>query len=361
MFRNKYALGLALAAAVVAALPGVVRAAGHSYKVTELVPFTPGQGAGVPVAINNRGMVCGYLADNTGFCWYRGTLTPLTPLPGDAWGLPNGVNDLNQVVGRSYGPAGLDHAVIFVDGAARPLSVASHLSSTANDIDNLGRITGSYGDAANESIAFVSFHGIVRPLGSLGGPLRNDAGTGINDLGQVVGLASKPGSDPNTFARIAFEYRHGVMRALPLPAGYTASWAVRNNLLGQAAGAIEITGADLDARRPALWSRGGVTTLIDAPGDARDINNLGQVVGGLYGREGGFLYTPGGGARSLNDFIDPASGYSIVYPQAINDLGQIAAFACKAQRCGPVRLDPAHRLLAEPAPEEPGIMRRGEE
>jgi len=359
MFSNKHVWGSFLLAALASA--GSAQAApAYAYRATALVPFTPGQGSGIATMINNRGLVCGQLASNNGFCSYRGTVTQLHALAGDSWGLPGGLNELNQVVGYSYGPDTPGSAVIFVAGQARRLAVASQPGSSATDINNLGQIVGGLSDGVGNK-AFVSWHGTVRELGTLGGPRPIGAASGINDLGQIVGSVSAPNSSPEAADLIGFLYQHGVMRALPTPAGY-ASAAVRINVLGHVVGSIEAMGAGFETRRATLWKNGVLQTLLDEPSDARGINNLGQVVGGTYEREGGFLYTPGLGVRNLNALIDPAPGYRLIYPQDINDLGQIVGFGCKADLCGPMRLDPVFLPTAVAGgADDPGLMRSGEQ
>lgn len=61
--------------------------------------------------------------------------------------------------------------------------------------------------------------------------------------------------------------------------------------------------------------------------------------------------------------IDPASGYTIVYPQAINDRQQIVGFGCKELLCGPVLLDPInhHARTANEAAGVDPVMSKGEQ
>lgn len=163
--------------------------------VTVLLPFTPGQGSGVATLINNHGLICGtQIPSPKGFCYFRGTITELQPLPGDTVTGAAGVNDLGQVVGVSYSIDGPYHAVGFVNGVAQRLAVASNAFSSASDINNLGQIVGGLSNVQGESLAYVSWLGVVRELGTLGGPRRIDTANSINDRGQIVGLASKPGT-----------------------------------------------------------------------------------------------------------------------------------------------------------------------
>jgi uncharacterized membrane protein len=94
---------------------------------------------------------------------------------------------------------------------------------------------GGCGDVQDESLAFLSVHGKVQPLGTLGGPRHIDEALGNNDRGQIVGLASKPGTRPEPGLQVAFLYEKGVKLALPTPADYASS-AVRINDRGQIVG-----------------------------------------------------------------------------------------------------------------------------
>jgi probable HAF family extracellular repeat protein len=333
----------------------------YPYKVTVLVPFTPGQGSGVANIINNHGLICGFLISGAGFCYRHGAITQLLPLAGDAIGIPTGLNDRGQVVGFSRDSNGNDHAVIFVHGAARLLAVGSHRTSRADDINNAGQIVGGFGDVQDESLAFMSRHGNVQPLGTLGGPRHIDEALGNNDRGQIVGLVSEPGTRPEPGLQVAFLYEKGVMRALSTPTDYASS-AVRINIRGQAVGYTYKTNEEATTKRAALWDKGVLKTLLDEPSDARDINRWGQVVGGRFSSPGGFLYEPGRGTRNLNTLIDPASGFTVAYAQGINDRGQIVGFGCKEQLCGPIMLDPVrpHALTDSEAGADSATMSQAE-
>lgn len=351
----------ALVLACASLAPAVAQAgATYSYRVTVVRPFTPGQGSGVGTLINNHGLVCGIQsAAPQGWCYYRGVITELQPLAGHTYTIPSGINDLGQVVGVSYGLDGPARAVIFVNGASRELAVANRSGSNAADINNLGQIVGALSDVPGESLAFVSWLGVVRELGTLGGPRRIDGASSINDRGQIVGAVSQPGTLAEYGYQVAFLYDKGTMRALPTPAGNTSN-AVKINLLGQVVGSVYDTVTS--QTRPVLWQKGTMKVLLDEPGEARDINVLGQIVGGHHERIGGFLYHPSTGARDVNELIDPTSGYTIVYPQAINDRQQIVGFGCKELLCGPVLLDPVRRHLETSGETSTGaaIMTKGE-
>lgn len=339
MLTPRRAAGLLAAAALASAVQAAPR---YPYKVTVLVPFTPGQGSGVANMINDRGLICGFLSTNAGYCYSHGQLTQLLPLPGDTWAIPAGLNDRGQVVGYSYSLDGPRHAVIFVNGAAQPLAVSSHAYSVANDINNVGQIVGGLSDVRDESLAYVLTRGDVRLLGTLGGPRRIDFANSINDRGQIVGAVSQPNTPPEPGHQVAFLYENGVMHALPTPAGHT-SLATKINLRGQIVGVTQVYNGGIEGTRAVLWHKGTMKVLLDRVADARDINIEGQVVGGYLTGPGGYLYQPGKGARDLNDLIDPASGFTIGYPQAINDRQEIVGYGCKENLCGPILLKPVRQ------------------
>lgn len=59
--------------------------------------------------------------------------------------------------------------------------------------------------------------------------------------------------------------------------------------------------------------------LLDEPGEARNTNIRRQVSGAFTSA----LTAPSTGARNVSALFDPASGFSMVYPQAIDDRRQI--------------------------------------
>jgi uncharacterized membrane protein len=202
-------------------------------------------------------------------------------------------------------------------------------------------LVGSDGYPEYKSLAYVITHGTEHLLGTLGGPRRIDFATSINDCGQIVGAVSQPNTPPESGDQVAFLYENGVMRALPTPPGHS-SLAASINARGQIVGKTEVHNGGLQGIRAVLWYKGSMKKLLDRVADARDINNKGQVIGGYLTVPGGYLYEPGKGARDLFGLIDPASGFTLVGPQAINDREEIVGFGCKENLCGPILLEPVH-------------------
>lgn len=139
--------------------------------------------------------------------------------------------------------------------------------------------------------AFIWNKGTMRDLGDLG--FAPNGGLAINDRGQVTGYASL---NAGIRDRLAFVYTNGRL-------------------------------VNIDGRRP--------TGPRSSSGTG--INNHGHVVG-TSDHLSGFIYRSRR-MQSLNALIDPAQGWDIASPQAINDAGQIAATAVRKGVSYAVRLD----------------------
>ena len=111
-----------------------------------------------PQAINNRGVVVGFLNlpgdtqgqfQPVGFIWTKTDgLRKILPLPGDTNSVANGINDLGQVVGQSFNAkTGAARAFIWENGKTMDLNCFLPANSSlyllsANDIDDRGNIVG---------------------------------------------------------------------------------------------------------------------------------------------------------------------------------------------------------------------------
>jgi probable HAF family extracellular repeat protein len=181
----------------------------------------------------------------------------------------------------------------------------------------------------------------------------------INSSGDVVGAAANTMFGAPNFPEDPFIYHNGVMTGLGNLGGpWSAATSINDH--GQVVGYLGVDSLsnplDLDPRIAFLYENGQMHMLESLAPDwtsiARDINNLGQVVGSADGvGDGGvaFLYE-NGRMIDLNTLIDPASGWTIQEAAAINDQQQIAANACRAGVCQAVRLD-----LVSAVPEPPVV------
>jgi probable HAF family extracellular repeat protein len=140
------------------------------------VPMSLGSFGGVawntPMAINQRGDVVGFVnasaadADNfnpRAFLWRKGKgLQPLAALPGHMTSQAIGINERRQIVGQSCDADGNCRAVLWRGCEVTDLNAVMEASTplvltTANDIDDLGRITGqAFDTASGQYVAFVA-------------------------------------------------------------------------------------------------------------------------------------------------------------------------------------------------------------
>jgi probable HAF family extracellular repeat protein len=256
----------------------------------------------------NREDFCGYgtHAQCLGAIWKNGALTALSTLPGGNNANAFNLNNRGQVVGFSENgiadatcasatpfQAFRFEAVIWgPDGRIKALNpLPGDTVSFATGINNSGQVVGTSGPCSTTGLppfyangqhaVLWESDGSAHPLGSLGGAMTN-AGTSINDRGEVVG-ASQSSSDGNIHAF--------------------------------------------------LWTRGtGMQDLGTLPGAivtvapcCNTINNSGQVVGFMI--DGSFtphaLLWQNNMVMDLNNLIPAGSGWYLQFGDGINDAGEI--------------------------------------
>jgi probable HAF family extracellular repeat protein len=287
-----------------------------------------------------------------------------------AWGL----NNLGTVVGRTFEPS-FNNYHAFVNTGTGPVDLGSFggTNSIAAAVNDTGQIVGSADNAAGQSRAFLYQDGHMTDLGTFGG--NGSHGWGINAAGVTVGSAFAP-ENPNDFSgeRAFVRPPGGTLQDLGTLPGFSSPFAaaIDINNHGQIVGASGQAGPGDPPVHPFLYSNGVMTDLgtfgnaystayaindrgqvvgysdsladfhipqafLYADGrlvnlDARlggqgstayDINDLGQIVGDS-GALGAFILQ-GDEVASLDALIDPAMGWKIEFPKAINDRGQIAA------------------------------------
>lgn len=372
--------------------------------------------------LNNRGAVAGTADTSTpdpfapncyapncfvqhGFKWERGIRTDLGALPGGSsaavW-----INEPGQSAGQSQNGlvdplTGLPAttAVIWKNngeivnlgnrGGNQGLAVAINnggqvIGAAANTIPDPFSLANIYNlGFATQTRAFLWQRGVMRDLGTLGGP---DAfAQYLNERGQVIGI-SYTNSTPNDTTGIptvhTFLWENGRMTDLGSLGG-TLSFPSDINSRGQVIGIMTLPGDE--SQHPFLWDRGRLRdlgTFGGQNGEANWLNDAGEVVGSAYfpgdmvrhafvlkqgvkkdlGPPPGFICTnafginsvgqvvgtagvchgavhatlwENGSAIDLNTAIPPNSNLQLVYALSINDGGEIAGIGV------PPGVDPA--------------------
>ncbi|MFC5548895.1 PEP-CTERM sorting domain-containing protein [Massilia aerilata] len=335
------------------AIPGAAALADPLYNVTVI-----GGLGSTATDINRYGDVVGSITSGgvTHAFAYTGGLYANLGTLGGLNSFANAINDDGLVVGGASTASGDSHAFVFSGGSLHDLGTLGGSGSVAWDINNHGVIVGS-ASAGTEpdpyyQQAFRYEGGSMTGLGTLPGGAGSDA-YAINNKGLIGGASYQGEITLPEYPYYAVQFRGGMVDPIGAPvAGNSAIHAL--NDLGQAVGGIPASSFPHGSH--AFLYEGGVITdlgaldpMVDDSG-ARDINELGQIVGyaavtltpDTYGYHG-FLYDAGaGGMVDLNTLIDPASGWEITDASGINGAQQIAATACRGGMygdCYAVRLD----------------------
>lgn len=327
--------------------------AAPEYRVTVVAP------AGSAASdINCSGVVVGRYAYSPttthGFLNRGSGLVDLGPLHGSA-SEAVALNDKGQVLGHWTSAAGVRRGFIYYHGVARDIGAIPGRLTDFTDINNNGYITanGVIADFDEGQHGFLRApDGSYRDIGAL--PYDNPMTItfALNKSLQIVG-ASGPLTFPEQPLR-AFGWNAGSMRDLG-DFGFTPNYGEAINELGQVTGTASLP-TGFHNRKAFLYSYGRMVDIdgrpdtgVDRWSEGRGINNRGHVVGNSN-HLSGFIYR-GRRMQSLNALIDPALGWNIQYPEAINDAGQIAATAFRGRLQFAVRLD-----LIRPAAEAPLVL-----
>jgi len=280
--------------------------------------------------------------ESHGALWQDGRVVDLGTLGGHE-SLAAFVNERGQVAGVAadtqpddvslFGWGTRTRAFLWERGVMRDLGTLGGPDAAAVAVDGSGRVAGfSYTSStpnADTGIPtldpFLWDKGRMRDLGTLGGTV--GFANAVNDRGQVVGQSNLPGNE----AAHPFRWSDGRLKDLGTLGGSfgTATWT---NDAGEVAGGAT-TKSD-QAFHAFFWRDGRMTDLGTVGDDtcsvAHFMNATGLVVGTSGDCEGefekhGFVSVRGGGMVDLNAFLPPGSELTITDGETINDSGEIAA------------------------------------
>ena len=281
----------------------------------------------------------------------RYTVTDLGTL-GGTFGAANAVNNGGSVVGFATLPGDTEgHAFLWSKGMTSNLGTLGGPNSTATFLNERGEITGaaetSTPDPSAEDFCGFGTHlmclpflwqdGLMAPLPTLGG--NNGAASGINNRGQVVGIAENTTPDPTCPSPPVFPFfsvfeskpvvweKGEIQQELPTIGGDPDGFVNAINDNGQAVGQ---TGNCTNVFHAVLWNKGTPTDLGTLRGlllSPLSINNRGQIVGFASSPDGtvflAFLWQ-NGVATDLGTLPPDVKSLAL----GINNKGQIVGDSC---------------------------------
>ncbi|WUR13417.1 PEP-CTERM sorting domain-containing protein [[Empedobacter] haloabium] len=301
-------LGACLLAGTAQALP--------RYTLTDLASLTPELANVHWNTLNNAGEMMGSHG-TAGTLFYRwGTIEPLR-----LTGAPADINNDGDAIFQFHNTGGEYRSYLrtrFGRISQIPNSAQGDVMSSPWGINDARAVIGSgYRNGAQQALLYAN--GVTTNLGTLGG--NQATALDLNNAGAVVGWSE---TVPGDYQRSPFLYQNGTMRLLTVPG--PGSEAEGINDLGQVI-------INQRFRHAWIWQDNQLTT-VQMPGaevtQAREINNLGQVVGSSLSMQGihPWIYEDGEIAY-LRDRID-GSDYSVDLVYDLNDNGQILAQARRA-------------------------------
>ena len=307
--------------------------------------------------INNAGVVVGdYSAggDRRRAFLNRGKgLVDLGALTG-VWSSASGINDRGEVVGNWRSADGRQRGFIYACGKARDIGTIPGKVTGYSDINDAGYITASgRNPATGETLGYLRApNGAFTHLGAIawdGNGAPETVPAALNNRNQITGRSGRFNSPEPGYR--AFVWKNGAIRDLG-DLGSTPNTGHAINDRGQITGEAYLPAGPRDSSA-FLYSHGRMIMLDTRPAteykfsSGNSINNRSHVVG-TSNHLSGFIWR-GKRMESLNALIDPASGWDIGNPVAINDAGQIAAVASRDGVRYAVRLD-LIRPHTNPAP-----------
>ena len=216
--------------------------------------------------INEFGQIVGRGDHLQALLYSNGKTIRLGDLVPKGYCTPSRINASGQVVGTAKSSDNYEHAFLFSKGQMLDLGTLGGRFSGARDINASGEVVG-FAQTKDGGHAFSYSSGKMRDLGAPSERL-GSAAAGINNLGQIVGSASKPVKDDR-----------------PIPPG-----VIDQGILVDVHAFLYEKGRWIDLNTRVNLAASGLRELFDASA----INDRGQIIGKAMAADGyhGYLLTP---------------------------------------------------------------------
>jgi probable HAF family extracellular repeat protein len=281
-----------------------------------------------------------------GFEWLRGQLHDLGALPGNnssavfevnGDGVGAGMSETGALDPVTDYPA--EHAVLFNSGTVTDLgTLPGGTESVALAINDGGQVAGFANNGvpdptsmlpfASQTRSFIWQDGLMRDLGTLGGP--DAAAATLNVHGQIAG-DSYTNSTPNPTTGLPtihpFLWTDGHMRDLGTLGG-TASLTTWLNNSGEVVGTSNVAGDQ--GAHPFLWDGTRLRDLVGLGGDygiAWHINDTGDVIGWASPANNETIHAFEWKHGVMTDLSDRGSE-QCTFAEGINNVAQVVGGSC---------------------------------
>jgi hypothetical protein len=243
---------------------------------------------------------------------FNGNLTPIT-IPGASFINAYGINDAGQIVGVYFDPSGLHGFFRSAAGQVSSINVAGN-STEALGINDAGQIVGLYFDTTGVHGFLRDVSGQITTIDSPNSPFHYTVATAINNFGQIAGYYNGTSNTSTTVTMHGFiRNPNGAFTVVdyPTPAGIVPSTQLTGlNDLGQAVGLHFEPSLD-----GFLTDQGGAFTNLDFPTppgttyyftDPWGIDSASDIVGTYRDFNGSHGFTAAPVAAQLP--VDPPAG-----------------------------------------------------
>ena len=247
------------------------------------------------------------------------------PSPAGTTTSPTALNDNGAIVGSLSSGSGANfHTIgfLFSGGKFAPFRFPGSADTFPNDMNRNGVIVGTFRSANGQGGSFMVHNGVFKQVILPGFPNASAVAIGVNDLGDIVGVFTRNGSN------VGFLLHQGKLTIISFPGAASGTFPSSINNQGVIVGHY-LTGEQRDGAHGFMWKNGAFTN-IDFPGAVATfpikISNNGDIVGTYIDGpqlEHGFSFDKG----RYSTIDRPEPGFQDTQIVAVNSFDNVLGFA----------------------------------